>query len=470
MSSDATHTDAIQEAQDALTKKVEIAKLGEDRQLASVVRERGEQMARLMAGVFRLTRVHDLKNDAFKQPVNDLTGHITELQDLLGSIHMIVVEDQIYVNDIRIRFDIHSEVPRDLNTMWSRHRIGGVSIHGPVTADQLKTFVDKVSTASPAPRGARQVLQNWCTEAGLAQIELQPIFRFRLQGEGEKVKAVNKDVAEIYARNNTIIGDVWDNMAAGRSPNTLPVRRLVTDLLDMDEQEQVDEMLEVVNDHHTPAHMRHSMQVAALAVLIGREIGMDGPALSDLGVAATFHDIGYTTEEDGYPPPFERHGTAGARLLLAQRGFHEARIRRLLACLQHHRSHDDLNRPALYARIIKIADDYDTLTRWRRGGPMMSPPEALEAMHAGCWTLYDPTLFQAFVNRLGKYPPGTLLEMSKGTWVMVISGVRGPETFAKPLAVVVRLKDGRRPSKRIVVDLAERGTIKGPLPYDLDED
>ena len=90
-------------------------------------------------------------------------------------------------------------------------------------------------------------------------------------------------------------------------------------------------------------------------MLLGREIGLSEAALADLGVAATFHDAGYTADEDGYPPPFERHTTAGARQLLKQRGFHEARIRRLLVCLEHHRRFDNPRPASLSARILHIA-------------------------------------------------------------------------------------------------------------------
>jgi hypothetical protein len=237
----------------------------------------------------------------------------------------------------------------------------------------------------------------------------------------------------------------------------------MSELADMDRGEQAKEIAENAKDVQRPAMVRHSVQVATLSLMIGRELGLSESVLSDLGVTASFHDAGYGADEQGFPPPFERHGTAGVRLMLEQRGFHEARIRRMLACLQHHLPHNHEPRPGLFARIIKIADDYDTLTRYRASGPLETPPYALTRMYAAAGTLYDPELLQLFVNRVGQFPPGSILEMSGGSWVAVVSGARSPETWNKPLCLMVRTKDGRTPSFELEIDLARGGEIAAVL-------
>ncbi len=258
----------------------------------------------------------------------------------------------------------------------------------------------------------------------------------------------------VYAQSAQVMGELWDSLALGRNPNPLPVRKMVTEMVDMSTEQRTEEILLTTRDTRSPAHSRHSLQVSALSLLIGREIGLPDATLADLGVAATFHDGGYTADEDGYPPPFERHTSAGARQLLRQRGFHEARIRRLLVCLEHHRTHDDDHRPSLFSRIVHIADDYDTLTRYRPSGPLVAPPDALARMYAAGGTIYDPVLLQAFVNRMGMYPPGSVLELEDGSWVLSISPVRRPSLFDKPLTRLVRFRGGVEPDEEIDVDLA----------------
>jgi hypothetical protein len=65
-------------------------------------------------------------------------------------------------------------------------------------------------------------------------------------------------------------------------------------------------------------------------------------------------------------------------------------------------------------------------------------------------------LFQAFINRMGRYPPGTLLQLADGRVVLTTSVVRSPETFAQPRAVTVDGGSGW-------VDLAQEGKIAAVL-------
>jgi len=64
-------------------------------------------------------------------------------------------------------------------------------------------------------------------------------------------------------------------------------------------------------------------------------------------------------------------------------------------------------------------------------------------MWAARGTVYDPDLLALFVQAMGLYPPGSLLELSDGRWVVSVSGGRDAERFAWPLARVVRDKEGR---------------------------
>lgn len=444
-------SDGADEAQRSIAKALDRARAGEDKELAAQVRERGEQLAHLLTGAVRMTHIHDINNRAFLVPCREIASNLGRLHELLGLVQLVMVEDQVYINDIRMRFDLQSEVSKDLTNIWRRHETGGVTFHAPIDEVHVKALV-VATAADPQPASPRASLQGMLQRAGMSSVELQPVFRFRLGNEGER--KVHHEVREVYAQAARVMTDLWDSLALGRSPNPLPVRKMVTELVDMDASRRVDEMVTATRDVRSPAHSRHSLQVASLSVLIGKEVGLTDASLSDLGVAACFHDGGYTADEDGYPPPFERHTTAGARQLLKQRGFHEARIRRLLVSLEHHRAYDDHRPSSLFSRIIHVADDYDTLTRYRPSGPLVAPPDAIARMYAASGTLYDPTLMQALTNRLGPYPPGSVLEIEDGAWVVVTSGVRSPELFELPLTQLVRLANGSRPQKRSEVDLA----------------
>ena len=104
-------------AQEQLGKTLDMARAGEDRGLAMAVRDDGEHLVRVLFGLLRMTRTHDLENDAFVKPITEFVECTGRLMELLGAINMVNVEDQIYINDIRIRFDERVETGRALGEL-----------------------------------------------------------------------------------------------------------------------------------------------------------------------------------------------------------------------------------------------------------------------------------------------------------------------------------------------------------------
>jgi hypothetical protein len=450
--------DEIAQAQLDLGQALNRARAGEDKALARKVRELGEQFARLLYGMLRMCRIHALDNKAFNDPLVELTRALAGLHEMLGAVHIICVEDQVYVNDVRIRFDIAGEHVAGLGDELRRHNVGGLSFNTVLDEPDIRKLVRSL-TERPEPRRPRQALQSRLNDEGLASVELQAVFRFRVKGDTEH--PAHRDYGSIYQACATVVAETYANLMSARVPNPLPVRRMVNELVDLARTTDAARMA-AEQDESLPNFARHTLMVTSLSLLIGLQAGLSDAALGDLGVAAIFHDVGAMLREGGAPVPFARHGSAGLRSLMRQRGFHEAKIRRLLAVIEHHRAFSgDPPRPTLMSRIIHIADDYDILTRFRPGqGPILAQPDAVARMAAQAPPAYDPVLFQCFVNAIGIFPPGSVLRLNSGRLVTSISGVRTPESFAKPLCRVLRNADGSAASGTDVVDLAVEDEVK----------
>lgn len=460
-------SDELEQGQASLGKALEQARAGEDKQLAQQVRDGGEQMVRILTGLLRLMRTHSPDNHAFDQPVRDLGQLQVRLVDLLGAIHMVCVEGQIYVNDIRVRMDERVGGAADLQEELARHGCGGLSFAVPLVDAQIRALVHLLAAKASGERPLG-TLQAALRAGGLEAVTVHGMYRLRLTGETAPARQAdgprdNVEIQGTLSRAAGLVSEAWDNLSAARVPNPLPVRRLVNDIIDNTGwAEQFLEAEQSGPSVHALAHARHSLRTCTLAVMIGAELGLPPASLADLGVSAMFHDVGYGAREDGFPPPFERHGSAGARMLLRQRGFHQAKIKRLLVVIEHHRPLAE--RPSLYSRIVRIADDFDTLTRYRPGGPLYGPADAIALMDGATGQLYDPLLMQLFINRVGRYPPGTLLRLRDNRWVVSVSGVRSAETFAKPLCRLVRGLDGKHVADGPHVDLALEGEVVRVIP------
>ncbi len=450
--------------QRSLGKTLDRARASEDRELAARVREYGEQLARQLFGLLRMTRLHAMDNEAYDKPLEELQRTVQTLVELLGAIYLVLVEDQIYVNDIRVRVDERSDVGALLAEELRRYQIGGVVIHDVPDMVELRGFVTLFSVP-PVMNRPRQILQQHCVSTGLLNFELSGIYRFRTNAD--KPIQTQVDLGRIATRTTRLVESAFDNLGANRLPNPLPLRRAVTDILEAGEGT---ERLWEEPGGATP-YGAHALRVSILSMQIARAAGLSEEAIQDLGVAAMFHDVGYAAREGavaasdtgeeraGYAPPFERHASAGARLLIRQRGFHAAKVYRVLAALQHHRDASaPQGQPLLHARILRIAEAYHSLQR--PDGPGMDPPTALRCLVGHTPERYDPLLVQLLVNTLGAYPPGTLLELADGRVVRSGSFVRSPETFDQPLCEVVTDAEGRVPPRSTRVDLAEGGAVR----------
>lgn len=472
-----TETD-LEQSQELLGKAIEHAKMGEDKDLATRIRTLGERFVRILYGLLKMTEIHDMENRAFVKPIAEFRESGSELSELLGAIHMVLVEDQVFVNDIRIRMNI-TPGASTLSDELRPHKVGGISFHQIPDEEQTKLLITLLS-AKPTQASPRAALIQELSENDLNFLDLTGIYRFRVAGEGHE--PVKKDVQKVSSRAASLVEESWDNLSANRAPNPLPLRRAVTDILSATKSDEAGGLS--VEGTGSQAYGAHALKVCQISLMIAREAGLSEETLQDLGVAAMFHDMGYAAREgadpkngfEGFPPPFERHAAAGARLILKQRGFHQAKINRALATLEHHNDFkSDSGTPCLYARIIRIAEDYANFTR--RKGPGLTPHDAISRMASASGQWYDPTLFQIFINRMGKYPPGTLLEVKipipkDGTirelsFVLLSQSlVRSPESFDKPLCRLIRTHDGYPCPERFKnrkIDLANKGVIVGVL-------
>ncbi len=443
-------------AQRSLGRTLRRAHLVEDRALARTVRDLGERLAHINHGLLQLVKLHDVANAALDSPLNEFQHVLKCLIELLGPVNLVCVEDHVYVNDIRVRFDLHHEHARALEQMLRRHNVGGITYFGELTSDQVRAALS-LFAGEADPRRPRTALQQRLNREGLSSIELQPTFRLL-----DDRRRVDHDVAEAYRAAAGVLAETFANMSAGRLPNPLPLRRTINDILDATEDKDLARIAFEV-DTTAPDFAQHALMVANLSMLIGRAAGLPEASVSDLGVAAALHDIGFCSDPEGQRAAFERHTLSGAHAMLRQRGFHEARIRRLLVLLEHHQpATDPPANPSLHSRIVHIADDYDTLTRHRsHRGPVHAPVDAVRLMSAV--PDYDPVLVQLFINRMGKYPPGSVRRLGDGTLVVSLSGVRTPETFATPRCKVVRMAGGGPPPQELWVDLAKGGRVEEVL-------
>ena len=432
------------EVQDRLEAALQKARWAGDRELATRVRELGEQFARLLLALARLSGTHALGNDVFHQPAARCSSTLRELVAELGSVHLIVIDQQVQVNDVRVRFEGLDDAGERLEAWLGARSSGGLSFHRPLDADQLLSLVFAI--------GEEGDLQRQLDRTGLASVEVLPPAERVLKAADRLPE--NARFADDHRRALSLVADLYDQLARSRQPRVLPLRRTVMALVDHGRADP-GRLLLTARVREAPRHAAHGVAVCQLAIALGMQLDLDLQQLCDLGIAGLVHDLGYAPV-DGREAGLHDHGPRALEVLLRERGFHAARVQRVLACLDHHA--DLAEGPGLLARVLHVADDYDTLTH--PGGPH-TPPDGLERMVGAAGRAYDPVIVQLLVNLLGRWPPGSSVRLANGAVGRVISGARDPVRWDRPVVVVTRMPDGRRPPKAVRIDTATQLRVVG---------
>lgn len=120
----------------------------------------------------------------------------------------------------------------------------------------------------------------------------------------------------------------------------------------------------------------------------------------------------------------------------------------------------------IFGRIAGIVDSYDAMTTRRPYRPRVhSPHEAINELHAGKGTIFQAELVEQFIQAVGLYPTGSLVELSTGEVAVVIE-VNAMRRL-RP-SIMVLLDQDKKPFEEFkLIDLNEVGedlNVKRSLP------
>ena len=228
----------------------------------------------------------------------------------------------------------------------------------------------------------------------------------------------------------------------------------------------------------------HSLNVSVLAVSTGRSLGLDEETLKVLGLGTMFHDVGktkipgYILNKPGKLTDDEfivmrDHASLSARIIMDQKLNVPDLV--LKVARHHHERSDGSGYPdhlkgdeiPPLVTICGLSDVYDALTSDRVYHKGRSPQEALKFIYSLRDTHFQGQWVDRFVQSVGIYPPGSVVELSTGQIAVVMEG--NQEALNAPLLKIVADQKGLIYSRAKVFDLNKQGmgeqiTIKRVIP------
>ena len=224
----------------------------------------------------------------------------------------------------------------------------------------------------------------------------------------------------------------------------------------------------------------HSLNVALLAMSLGKQIEMKRKTLEKLGLCGLLHDLGKIQIpkqilnkkgklDDSEFEEIKKHSINSAMLILKLKTDKYRKVHLFISPFEHHIRYDHSGYPSvdkrhpvsLFGRILTIVDVYDAITSPRIYRPTsMSPDKALGLMLSDSGKHFDPVLLKVFGNMLGVYPMGTLLNLDTGEIGLALQN--SPKTDpTRPKVQLLNPSGNKQYTKGRIIDLAERDTGTG---------
>jgi HD-GYP domain-containing protein (c-di-GMP phosphodiesterase class II) len=335
-------------------------------------------------------------------------------------------------------------------------------------ADPLNWFVEKMETREFIWVENIHEKDTKLSEQG-SETEIQNKEQFR------KVKA-----KESYFHALNSVKEVAEKIALQKKAGVRKTLRVMQNMVDLVmEDESVMMGISTIRDYDDYT-FTHSINVAILSMCLGRRIGISKTSLHRLGICGLFHDLGkldIPVEIIRLPRKLNRnefevikkHTIYSVAQIIKLQAPRELKSKILLPPFEHHMNYDLSGYPqppkkkpvSLFGRILTITDVFDAVTSQRNyRSTALTQDQALGYMLEHSGTHFDPILLKAFINMLGVYPIGSLLELDTGELALVIEAGKEGDGI-RPKVVLLASEGQGRYTKGGRVDLNERDAQSG---------
>jgi HD-GYP domain-containing protein (c-di-GMP phosphodiesterase class II) len=233
------------------------------------------------------------------------------------------------------------------------------------------------------------------------------------------------------------VSNILDELKAGRKIQIESVRQAVTGMIaSIVRNPDAFLWLTRLKDKDSYA-FAHCVDASSLAVAFGRHLGFAQPELEDLAIGTLLFDIGkLQLPDDILKKPgrltekefalIRRHVEFGVQIVEEMKGS----SKNIVSTVRyHHERHDGKGYPRgvagkripVFGRIAALVDCYDAITSERPYSHAMSAYDAVQLIYEWRDKDFQADMVEQFIQCIGVFPAGTLVELSTGEVGIVIA-------------------------------------------------
>jgi putative nucleotidyltransferase with HDIG domain len=381
----------------------------------------------------RLTGMYPAGHPSIVQKLAEIDDSVQSHLRRTPALRLDIIRGDVHLDGVSYRQDSDTQatILRELTDVG----IDSIHIRRGVTRDELQALSEflwqlrEVSSVEPMEvRLARRNIHH------ISLGRLVPLdTRWKTQ---EWPDAPTGPLDPSYAESLALMERTFDDVTSGKGVNLMTVREIVELLIRKVAGSSAALAQILAVKLYENLTYCHSVNVATLGLLIGRQLGFDPAATAALAEAALLHDIGKTRiplellRKPGALDKRERrmmeaHTVFGAEILVEVEGLKPLTP---TVALEHHRGingtgYPDLGEtavPHLMSQVVAVADIYEAMTGARSYQEPATPEKACLVLARLAGTKLNTALVKAFVNAISFFPLGSLVRTDRDELGIVI--------------------------------------------------
>jgi HD-GYP domain-containing protein (c-di-GMP phosphodiesterase class II) len=261
---------------------------------------------------------------------------------------------------------------------------------------------------------------------------------------------------EAHAAAERVIAELYQNVRAGRDVDVSGIHRTLDPMIDSIMRND-DALSWLVRMKRKDDYIySHSIASAVWALVFGKHLGLDNGELQVLAMGTVFMDVGKTriptallvksdTLAAAEMDLMKMHVSHGVDIVSRIQGI-DRRVIEIVQC--HHERYNGTGYPRglageripIFARMAGIIDTYDAMTTSRPYARALSPHDATRQLTKLSGVDFPAEVVEQFIQAIGVFPVGTLVELNTGEVGMVIAQNRVRRLRPKVLLLLDRDK------------------------------
>ena len=307
--------------------------------------------------------------------------------------------------------------------------------HGLALLDRISNWF-KFQRSPGKTGGRRQKSTKTSGDLDMSSI-LPPDVSLTIYPDTTAVEAELPRAKQALAYSKTVTRDLVQTIETGGVPDIPGVKACVDNIVDsMIANPDAMMFIAKLRDEDIDTY-HHGVKVSLYLIALGRHLGIPKAQLTELGLVGMLADVGKTRlprallAKPGLLTPAEfgvvkGHVELGLESLKSAAGLTAAVLQGIA---QHHERLDGSGYPnrlkgdqiGVYGRMTAIADSFSAMIAQRPYASAASVQDALISLFERSGTSFSAPLVEQFVQAIGVFPVGSLVELSNGEVAVVVA-------------------------------------------------